>query len=84
MIGVEVLPSQPMMEADLDSLAAVELCRELENRFGVVMPAAVMFDYPTVTSIAKLIANVPAFLESCATPEFAVAGNVDSQMRRAC
>ena len=57
MLGAEVTPEQPLMEAGLDSLAAVELRNELGSLFGVSMPATVTFDYPTVTALAGFIAS---------------------------
>jgi 3-oxoacyl-(acyl-carrier-protein) synthase/acyl carrier protein len=57
MLGADVSGGQPLMEAGLDSLAAVELRNELGARFAVSMPATVMFDYPTVDALAGFIAG---------------------------
>ena len=47
-MGVLVDPTQPLMEAGLDSLAAVELRSAISSRFGISLPATVALDYPTV------------------------------------
>lgn len=57
MIGADVAPDQPLMEAGLDSLASVELRNELGSLFGVSMPATVTFDYPTVSALAGFVAS---------------------------
>jgi len=56
MVGMEVPPTQPLMEAGLDSLAAVELRNELGSRFGIEMPATLMFDYPTLAALSSFVA----------------------------
>lgn len=55
-LGKEVAPDQPLMEAGLDSLAAVELRNELSSRLAVDLPATVIFDYPTVSALSSHIA----------------------------
>lgn len=54
-IGHSISPSQPMTEAGLDSLGAIELGRSLEQAFGVELPATLAFDYPTVEALAHYI-----------------------------
>jgi acyl carrier protein len=39
---------EPLMAAGLDSLAVVELRRQVEAAFGVALPATVALDYPTL------------------------------------
>ena len=45
---VAVEPDQALMEAGLDSLAAVELRNAVAARFGAAMPATLALDYPTL------------------------------------
>ncbi len=50
--GGAVAPEQPLMEAGLDSLGALELRNALQARFGVSLPATAMFDFPTTAALA--------------------------------
>lgn len=56
-LGVAVEASQPLMEAGLDSLGAVDLRNALGAAFGVDLPATVTFDYPSAAELSKLIAR---------------------------
>jgi acyl carrier protein len=46
---------QPLLEAGLDSLGAVELQRSLAAAFDISLPSTIVFDYPTVNALAELI-----------------------------
>lgn len=58
------LPSvhQPLMEAGLDSLGAVELRNALSSRFNLPsLPATLTYDYTSIEAIAAHIASRPLF-----------------------
>jgi len=75
MLGADVRPDQPLMEAGMDSLAAVDLQNELGRRFGLIAPATLMFDYPTVEALADFVASngAPAVPELDVAPTWSVA-----------
>lgn len=48
----------PLMDAGLDSLAAVEFQSMLQKEFsGIQLPATLIFDYPSVNEIADMMYN---------------------------
>lgn len=57
-MGREAAPTQPLMEAGLDSLGVVELRNALAARFGVELPPTVTLDHPTIAVLAQYIAAV--------------------------
>ncbi|CAE8613646.1 unnamed protein product [Polarella glacialis] len=59
LIGVESLDAdEPLMDAGLDSLAAVEFQSAVSKDFkGIELPSTLMFDFPSVTQLAQLISG---------------------------
>ena len=61
--GGDVDTDAPLMEAGIDSLGAVELRNQLQRTVGndVTVPSTIVFDYPTVRSLASFLApSTPA------------------------
>jgi acyl-CoA synthetase (AMP-forming)/AMP-acid ligase II/acyl carrier protein len=56
---------RPVVRYGVDSLMAVELTHEIETRFGVILPTVTLLQD---TSIAELVAEVQAQLNSSASP----------------
>jgi acyl carrier protein len=50
-------PRRPLNELGLDSLAALELRNRLGRLAGAVLPASLLFDYPTVASLVDYLAR---------------------------
>ena len=63
-LGSQVAPSQPLMEAGLDSLGAVELRNALSAAFAVQLPPTVTLDYPSIAALAAYIASVAAPIDA--------------------
>jgi acyl transferase domain-containing protein len=62
LLGSQVAPDQPLMEAGMDSLGAVELRTTLNTTFNADFPATITFDYPTITALTTfIVANVEEF-----------------------
>lgn len=62
---------QPLMEAGLDSIGAVELRNAVSASFGLELPATVTFDYPTASALAGFIAARTAVSDTGAADPWA-------------
>lgn len=54
-LGSTIDLEQPLMEAGLDSLGAIELRNSLSSLFGIELPATITLDYPTAAALANYI-----------------------------
>ena len=59
-VGREIPSEEPLMEAGLDSLGTVEFNNALQQRFGIDLPATLIFDYPSVSMIGAHLCEVLA------------------------
>jgi len=57
-LGFRPDDKQPLIDAGLDSLSAIELRDMLSNEFGIQMPATVVFDYPCVSDLAEKVVSL--------------------------
>ncbi|MEP5152677.1 type I polyketide synthase [Planktotalea sp.] len=63
-------PAVPLQEIGLDSLMAVELRNGLTASLGAPLPATLLFDYPTLRTVAEYIATEVLDLGDDAPEEF--------------
>jgi len=59
-LGASVVEDQPLMEAGLDSLGAVDLRNAFSAQFSLELPATFTFDQPSVAAMAAYIAAAVA------------------------
>ncbi|WP_327115090.1 acyl carrier protein [Nocardia sp. NBC_01730] len=52
----QVDPAVPLAELGLDSVSAVNLCGEIEDRWSLDIDPTQVFDYPTIVDIAGYLA----------------------------
>ena len=55
-INARIGDDEPLMAAGLDSLASVEFKNALESKVSMSLPSTLIFDFPTVADVAKLLA----------------------------
>lgn len=54
-LGQPVATTTPIVSAGLDSIGATELTHFLSERFGIQLPATLLFDHPTVEALTTVI-----------------------------
>jgi acyl carrier protein len=64
----DVARDRPFAEFGVDSLTAVELSQELEDEFGVPLPAVVAWNYPTPAALARYLAEQTTGAGEATTP----------------
>jgi acyl carrier protein len=52
----EVDPVVPLAEQGMDSVSAVSLCGEIEDRWSLEVDPVLVFEYPTIADIAAYLA----------------------------
>ena len=58
--SAQVPVDQPLMEAGLDSLGALDLRNATAAHFAVDLPATLVIDYPTLNALALYISGLMA------------------------
>ena len=56
-MGITPPDDQPLMDAGLDSLGAVELKNSLATQFSLDLPVSLIFDHPTIRAIVNYLAS---------------------------
>lgn len=60
LLGQAVGVDEPLMEAGLDSIGAVELRNSVATKYGIDLPATITFDQPTVRALGDYLATMLA------------------------
>ena len=60
LLGQDISMDEPLMEAGLDSIGAVELRNSVASKYGIDLPATISFDQPTVRALAGYLAAMLA------------------------
>jgi acyl carrier protein len=50
-------PNRKLTELGLDSIYVLTMCGDIEDRFGIMVDAAMIWDHPTVGSLAGRLAE---------------------------
>ena len=61
--------NQRLFDAGLNSLSAVELVNDLQNDFGLPLPATLIFEYPTIEDLSGYLAKEILLLEPITTSD---------------
>lgn len=56
--GTSILANEPLRQAGIDSLSAVEFRNALNRRFGIGLPATIMFDYGNIAELSMYISKL--------------------------
>ncbi|QDZ22808.1 polyketide synthase [Chloropicon primus] len=63
-LGREVGGDEPLLDAGLDSLGAVELHNTVQQSMGVELPTTLVFDYPNINAVSSYISGEIKTIES--------------------
>lgn len=89
-LGREVGGDEPLLDAGLDSLGAVELHNTVQQSMGVELPTTLVFDYPNINAVSSYISGEIKTVESVDIEEdvkedvLFIPSNVDATMRLYC
>merc|ERR1719414_326894 len=54
----EISLDTPLMDSGLDSLASVSFRNDVSKEFSTTLPASLIFDYPTITSLTSYMVEL--------------------------
>jgi 3-oxoacyl-(acyl-carrier-protein) synthase/acyl carrier protein len=54
-LGADIAPDEPLMDAGMDSLGAVEFKNIISHQLGFELPVTASFDYPSVSALARYV-----------------------------
>ena len=61
----EISDAAPLMDAGVNSILAVQLVSALEDGFGTQLPGTLVFDYPSISDIARyIVENINASVDA--------------------
>ena len=85
LLGSGISKDEPLMEAGLDSIGAVELRNSVTAKFGVELPATVTFYHPSVAALAEFVAGKVAPQQAVVLhPQALTAADLGAPARQAC
>ncbi|MGR4880728.1 acyl carrier protein [Streptomyces sp. LARHCF249] len=61
-------PTVPLAEYGMDSVAALSLCGDLEEEFGLEVEPTLLWDHPTVASLVRHLSAALAAVAPAAAP----------------
>ena len=67
-IGTKIAADAPLMSAGLDSISATEFTGELATHFSVDLAPTILFDHPTLESLASFISDELTSHDVATTP----------------
>jgi acyl carrier protein len=71
---VEIDPTRSFSELGLDSRSAVRLSGELEEALGLVLPASIAWDFPTISELSEALVDGRAVASADKVPDAALVG----------
>ena len=67
-LGADIAPDEPLMDAGLDSLGAVEFQNVIQQSFGIELPVTSVFDYPSVSALSMYIQSEVSATDCTSSP----------------
>ncbi|CEL93275.1 unnamed protein product [Vitrella brassicaformis CCMP3155] len=80
--GQEVSAETPLFEMGMDSRAVIELHESVRKMTGIVMPQTLLFDNPTVTTLAKFILEQAHNMDTASIVDISSISTTQSRSRK--